>query len=90
MNDATDRVQLEDWLIDHRWPDAYDLSHAIVSSDWYVNCLAEVRAEGVNDGIRLAAQLVRDHVLGGSGVRVADFLTSRADRARAAEQVDNG
>ena len=29
---------------------------------------------------RLAAQLVRDHVLGETGERVADFLTARADR----------
>ena len=25
---------LEDWLIDHRWPNAYDLAAAIIASDW--------------------------------------------------------
>lgn len=31
------RRVIEDWLHDERWPYAYDLSHAIVRSDWFVS-----------------------------------------------------
>lgn len=43
---------LEDWLIDHHWPNSYDLSHALLASDWldevkaiaHAECAAEVSA----------------------------------------------
>lgn len=41
----------------------------------------ETEARAKNDGVRLAAQLVRDHVLSETGQRIADFLIERADRA---------
>jgi len=41
---------------------------------------AEAEQRAVNDGVRLAARLVRDHVLGETGERVATFLEARADR----------
>ena len=40
----------------------------------------DAHARGINDGIRLAAQLVRDHMLSDTGERVARFLEGRADR----------
>ena len=39
------------------------------------------RAEGVNEGIRLAADLVRGHVLAPNADGIVEFLISRADRA---------
>jgi hypothetical protein len=42
--------------------------------------VADEVARATNTGIRLAAQLVRDHALGETGQVVADFLTARADR----------
>jgi hypothetical protein len=45
--------------------------------------LARVEAEGVNKGVRLAAQLVKDHALGENTTpgQVVTFLLARADRA---------
>jgi len=42
--------------------------------------LDHLARRSVNEGVRLAATLVRDHVLGDFGQRVSDFLIDRADR----------
>ncbi len=39
------RQTVEDWLNDERWPEPYDLSHAIVASDWFKAARAEGAAE---------------------------------------------
>jgi hypothetical protein len=65
-----------------QWNDATPLhfADAILASDWLAQVKVTARAEAKNEGIRLAAQLVRDHMLNETGERVADFLIGRADR----------
>ena len=45
------RAALEDWLIDNRWPSAYDLSHALMRSDWLARDRAQQRAEAWDEGM---------------------------------------
>ena len=59
-------------------------ARAVLTSEWLAQRDAAQRAEGVNEGIRLAAQLVRDHMLNDTGGRVADFLIFRANRVKPA------
>lgn len=42
---AEDRQALEDWLLDIRYPEAYDLSHAVFASDWLKAHDAKVAAD---------------------------------------------
>ena len=63
-----------------------DVARHALASDWLAAHTAAAKARGVNNGIRLAAHLVRDHVLGETGERVADFLLARAARAAAARE----
>jgi hypothetical protein len=40
------RERIEDWLHDGRWPEPYDLSHAIVRADWLAALIAAAEARG--------------------------------------------
>lgn len=51
--------QLEDWLIDHRRSDAYDLSNAIITSDWlkdHVAAQVEAALAEQREGIAAAIE----------------------------------
>ena len=54
------RQTVEDWLNDERWPEPYDLSHAIVASDWFKAARAEGAAEVTERVKAVLAELLAD------------------------------
>lgn len=74
---------LEDWLIDHRWPDAYDLARAILASDWLAEHDARVRAEAEAHGMRILAGQFQQRGLS-EAARIAFDTAQAVDAARVA------
>lgn len=76
---------LEDWLIDHRWPDAYDLSHSILSSDWLAAHTAAAEARGAERALLTLADEIATGGYGWTGVKDAERFKARL-RDRAARE----
>ena len=79
MSGEDARRALEDWLIDNRWPDAYDLSHAILASDWLAEQIAAAEQRGREDNderivaaVRQTLEDLADDWPGGEGLTRAE------------------